>query len=518
MKNLDLKQIIDLHRQGQTTRAGELCDQYIASHPDNAEALYHRALMLIGENKLKQAAPLLNKAVTLDDHFLEAMIALGKLRAKLGRIKAAARIFRRALKADPQSAEAFHGLGMLYQQLGRLEPALRFYEKSAAFKPSELVYANIGHVQKGLGNFEASIAAFHKALTINPHFTKAYQSLASLKQYHFTDDDVHAMRTLLDTVVLSADEKSALHFALGKAFDDGQNFTQAFTHFDEANRLTRKTTTYKMAQTENVISKIMDTFSSDFIKSHSGVGHKSDAPIFIVSMPRSGSTLVEQILASHSMVLGGNELPDLQQVSSESRKLTNKNVDFFTNLSTLTPEHFEQLGALYLDRIKRRYKNTQPYFTDKMPFNFYLIGFIQLILPNAKIIHVKRNPLDTCMGCYKLPFNEQHEFTYNLTELGHYYCQYDRLMKHWHKILPNKIYEIEYETLVHNQERETRRLLEFCHLPWEENCLSFYNTHRKVITESAGQVRQPIYTHAVGQWKHYEAFITPLVMALKPVL
>jgi hypothetical protein len=235
-------------------------------------------------------------------------------------------------------------------------------------------------------------------------------------------------------------------------------------------------------------------------------------------MPRSGSTLVEQILASHSQVLGGNELPDLQHVSAESKKLINKKVDFFTNLPSLTPAHFEQLGAMYLERITKRYKTSKPYFTDKMPFNFQLIGFIQLILPNAKIVHVKRNPIDTCMGCFKLPFNENHEFTYDLLELGHYYLQYDRLMKHWHNVLPGKIFEIEYETLVNHQEQETRRLLEYCGLPWEENCLAFYNTKREVITESAGQVRQPIYQHAVGQWKNYEAFIAPLLMALRPAL
>lgn len=516
--NPALQQILDLHHQGQVERAGELCDQYLTNHPNDTEALYHRAMMLVGENKPNQAAPLLRKAVNVDPTFLEAMITLGKLRTQIGRMKAAARIFWRALKVDPHSAEAFHGLGVLYQQAGKLEKAYAFYEKSAALKPTDLVYANMGHVQKGLGNLSAAAEAFHKALTMNPLFTKAYQSLSSLKQYRFTQDDISAMQHLLATAVLSADEKSALHFALGKAFDDEKQFAKAFSHFEEANQLTRKKITYKSAQTENVTSKMIETFSADFMKSRMNVGHKSEAPIFVVSMPRSGSTLVEQILASHSLVLGGNELPDLQQVSSESRIMISKNVDFFTNLSALTPEHFERLGTLYLDRIKRRYKSNKPYFTDKMPFNFHLIGFIQLILPNAKIIHVKRNPIDTCMGCYKLPFNDQHEFTYNLTELGHYYGQYDRLMKHWHTLLPGKIFEIEYETLVSNQDAQTRRLLDFCGLPWEENCLSFYNTKREVITESAGQVRQPIYQHAVGQWKHYEAFIQPLLMALRPAL
>lgn len=516
--NTRLQPIIDLHRQGQTEHASQLCDEYLTHNPDDVDALYWRAMMLISQEKLKQAAPLLRKATSIEPTFLDAMIALGKVRTQLGRVKGAARIFWRATKVDPTSADAFHGLGVLYQQLGKLEKALTFYEKSAARKPNEFVYANIGHVQKGLGDLEAAATAFHQALTINPHFTKAYQSLGSLKQYRFTKDDITAMKTILTTAILSSDEKSAVHFSLGKAFEDLADYNQAFEHFDKANKLARKNITYQSKHTQSLTDTIINTFSAEFLKAHADSGNKSNAPIFVVSMPRSGSTLVEQILASHSMVLGGNELPDLQQVSSKSKTLLNNQSDFFSNLSNLTDEHFNHLGTMYLERVKKRYKTTKPYFTDKMPFNFQLIGFIQLILPNAKIIHVKRNPVDTCMGCFKLPFNENHEFTYDLIELGHYYCQYDRLMKHWHNLLPGKIFEIEYEALVNNQEAQTRRLLEFCGLPWEESCLAFYNTKREVITESAGQVRQPIYKHAVGQWKNYEPFIEPLLMALRPAL
>lgn len=512
-----LQPIIDLYHQGQNDRAAHLCDRYLDQHPNDKDALYLRAMLLIRKNKLAKAAPLLRKAVNLDPTFLDAMIALGKVRTKLGRVKGAARILWRATKLDNNCAEAFHGLGVLYQQLGKLEKSLRFYKKAAALSPNEFVYSNIGHVEKGLGNFAAATEAFHHALTLNPQFAKAYQSLGSLKQYRFNENDINKMNELLGTAHQHED-KCALHFSLGKAYDDEKNYCLAFEHITAANQLTRATIEYSAQATEKLTNTIIATFTHDLFKNHVQSGQPSDAPIFIVSMPRSGSTLVEQILASHSLVFGGNELPDLEQIWNEAPALLNKPVELFDYLKTITNTELTQLGNAYLERVSKRYKTSKPFFTDKMPFNFHWVGFIQLILPNAKIVHVKRNPIDTCLGCYKLPFNDHHEFTYDLAELGHYYCQYVRLIQHWHQVLPNKLIEIEYEALVNHQEQETRKLLHACGLPWEETCLQFYNTKREVITESAGQVRQPIYKHAVAQWQHYESFITPLLDSLKPVL
>jgi hypothetical protein len=271
-------------------------------------------------------------------------------------------------------------------------------------------------------------------------------------------------------------------------------------------------------RTQQLTTQIIKLFNEPFLTSHKKSGEVSHAPIFIISMPRSGSTLVEQILASHPLVHGGNELPDIQQTLISSRQFSQPGSDILTNLTNLNAKEFKQLGQLYLERIAKRYKTPKPFFTDKMPFNFQLLGFIKLILPNAKIIHVKRNPIDTCMGCFKLPFNEHHDFTYDLKELGHYYSQYHRLMQHWRSVLPNGFYELDYEELVHNQELKTRQLLDYCELPWDENCLTFYKTKRVVITESAGQVRQPIYTTAINAWQPYASYIEPLLTALQPVL
>ena len=308
--------------------------------------------------------------------------------------------------------------------------------------------------------------------------------------------------------------------ALGLEFEGRKEYDRAFEFFDRGNILRRGEEFYDRVENQEKVDLSIEAFSKQFLEDNAGHGHPDPAPIFIVGLPRSGSTLLEQILSSHSMVDGTHELADLPKAIHSNRKLTSstsRRLGYPISVANIDADGFKRLGGDYIERT-RRHRGDRPYFTDKNPNNFLHVGLLHLILPNAKIINARRHPLDSCFGSYKQLFARGQPYTYDLVEIGEYYLQYQRLMDHWHKVLPGKVLDVQYQEVVADLEGQVRRILEYCELEWEESCLRFHETSRSVKSASSEQVRRPIYASAVNTWRHYEAHLGSLIETLEPLL
>jgi hypothetical protein len=306
-------------------------------------------------------------------------------------------------------------------------------------------------------------------------------------------------------------------FALAKASEDRGDYAHAFELYARGNRTRRALEDYDPVQTEMINERIVKVFDAGFVAQHTGRGHPDPAPIFVVGLPRSGSTLIEQILASHSEVDATHELPEVGRLIQHINRDRKDRTAYPEAVLDFSDDAWASLGWSYIERT-RQYRHDAPRFIDKNPNNFASIGLLSLALPNARFINTRRHPLDTCLSCYKQLFAKGQPFTYDLQELGEYYLQYERMMAHWHAVLPGRVLDVQYESVVADQAGETRRLLEFCELPWEEACLRYYETERAIRTASSEQVRRPIYTDSVGLWRHYQRELGELIDILEPIL
>ncbi|MBT6780336.1 MAG: sulfotransferase, partial [Porticoccaceae bacterium] len=345
-----------------------------------------------------------------------------------------------------------------------------------------------------------------------------YFSLSNLKTFRFRDEEVDDMAQRIAQPELDSESKTHFAFSLGKAFEDNKDYDRAFEYYNQGNLEHRNSVIYDPVQTEVAHQKMKETYSEEFFKriKEAAPGSQDPAPIFIVGLPRSGSTLLEQILASHSLVDGTSELPDLGIVSQMIAD-KHKGRSFPGGVLEMSDTELTSLGQEYLSRVER-HRRGAPYFTDKMPNNFAHVGLLQAILPNAKIIDARRHPLDSCVGCFKQHFARGQTFTYDLFELGEFYIEYDSLMKHWDEVLPNKVLRVQYEDVVQDLDTQVKRILDYCGLPFEEGCVNFHETKRSVRTASSEQVRQPIYNKSVNTWMRFESHIDDLKETLEPLL
>jgi hypothetical protein len=326
------------------------------------------------------------------------------------------------------------------------------------------------------------------------------------------------MEAKIDSAELSNESRVNFLFALAKAYEDGGDFERAWRYYEEGNRAQRMSEVYDPVRTEVSNDAIIEVFNHDLLRDNTGIGHPDDAPIFVLGLPRSGSTLLEQILASHSQVEGTSELPYALQVANSLNRNRADGINYPEAVRELSAEHFRRLGADYLEFARMHRREGTPRFVDKMPNNFPVVGLIHLMLPNAKIIDARRHPLDACLGCYRQLFAKGQSFTYDLTDIGEYFLQYQRMMDHWHEVLPGRVLTVQHEAVVCDLETQVRRILDYCELPFEENCLKYYETDRPIRTASSEQVRQPVYTDSLGYWRHYEAHLGELIEVLEPVL
>ncbi|MEK6195531.1 MAG: sulfotransferase, partial [Deltaproteobacteria bacterium] len=377
--------------------------------------------------------------------------------------------------------------------------------KSVSLNPETAgVQMGYAHVLKTVGDQAGALKAYRAAVEAKPHFGEVYWSMANLKIFNFEEEEVSAMLRQLENEKLSESAEYHIRFALGKAYEDKKDYESAWKYYHSGNELKRTEVFHDPVFEQEHNATIAKVFSQEFLDQNSGSGFEAKDPILIVGLPRSGSTLVEQILASHSQVEGTSELPILSRIAESVGRYRADDVGFPLAAADLRKKDWRAYGQQYMEETRRHRLTEKPYFTDKLPNTFSYVGFLQLILPNARVINARRHPYDSCLGTYKQLWGTGQHFSYDMFDLAEYYKNYHTLMTHWHEVLPGKILDVHYEETVLDLETQVRRILDFCGLPFEESCVRYYETDRAVRTASSEQVRQPIYTGALGKWRQYE--------------
>ncbi len=467
--------------------------------------------------RYKDAENLLHRALDLAPAFGAARANLATVLYKQHRYEEAIALLDQMMVEDAQNASHRNLKAVALGHIGGYEEALALYEElTQKFPDNAKLWMSNGHILKTVGRTQDSIAAYRKGLSIQPGLGEIWWSLANLKTLKFSDADVAQMQAALDqTDGLSTEDIFHLHFALGKAYDDHKDATNAFDHYEQANRLRAQQLSYNISKIDAQIDMITEHFTPAFIEDRAGRGAAANDPIFILGMPRAGSTLIEQILSSHSAVEGTMELPDIPVIARrEGRAFPDAPSPWFAALMGLSAEKRVELGEEFLEKTRIHRKTDKSFYIDKLPNNWLYVPLILLILPNAKIIDARRHPMDCCFSNFRQHFAKGQEFSYDLATMGRYYAQYVRLMRHIDAVAPNRICRVIHEDLVDMPEAGIRNLLDYLGLPFEEDCLNFHTNSRAVRTASSEQVRRPINRDGMNQWKAYDAHLQPLRDAL----
>jgi len=427
----------------------------------------------------------------------------------------------RLLKSDPHDPSGRNLKAALLGKLGEVQQAAEIYRRVLDQHPTHpKVWHSYGHALRTSGRQQEAIAAYRRTVELSPAYGEAYWSLANLKTFQFSAEDIEQMLRQLEGQDLSVDDRFHFHFALGKALEDAGDFERSFEHYAEGNRLRRSVIVYEPEAVSERVEQTKALFTPEFLESRRGSGAAAKDPIFIVGLPRAGSTLLEQILSSHSAVEGTMELPDIGAMARELGMRSGAGaVSAYPGvLASLDRDELQALGERFLQNTRIQRKTDAPYFIDKNPGNWMHCGLIQLILPNARIIDARRHPMSCCFSVFKQHFARGNRFSYDLAELGRYYRDYVNQMAHFDLVMPGRIHRAIYEHVVDDTEAEVRRLLDYCGLPFEDGCLRFYENERAVRTASSEQVRRPIYRDSLDQWTHYRPWLDPLEAALGPAL
>jgi tetratricopeptide (TPR) repeat protein len=486
----------------------------LRADPAHVAALCGLAAVSLTVSRPKDALRLLKHALKQSAHLPLARRGLSQALLALGQLPEAESVVRSLLKIEDENPNNWVLLATVYTRLMRQEDALVAFAQAARLNPDEVrLRLSIGHLNKTLGRRRECEQAYKQCLEMDPSMGEAYWSLADLKNYLFSDSEIAAMQSLLKGEDGDDADQAHLHFALGRAFEHKGDYAAAFEHYATANRRRRKIVPFDIEAFENKTRRVRECFDAAFFASRSGAGYPDPSPIFIVGLPRSGSTLVEQILASHSRVEGTFELPNLLTIVREFDHADRAHDAYPEIVRAASLEHLGTLGRRYIEETAPL-RGARPQFIDKMPNNFNHVGLIQTILPRAVIIDARRHPMDACFSTWKQNFAEGQSFSYDLEHLGRYYRCYLSLMDHWDEVLPGKVLHLQYEALIREPELHIRRLLDHCGLPFEPACLKFHETKRAVRTASAEQVRQPLYTSGVGYWRHFESNLGLLRRAL----
>jgi Flp pilus assembly protein TadD len=507
---------LSLEAQGRAAEALPYFEQAVRLAPDNAGFVFNLANTCESLGHLKQAKHYYEQAIALAPNYPEAFCNLGNVLQAEGDNAEAVAAFQQAIRLSDEFVQhypqVYINLGNALMDTGRDEEALAAYQLAVKIQNDASAYLALGNAYLQKGNREEAAVALRRAIDLKPESGSAYRNLVQTRRFREHDSDVIAMEALYQRPDLNDDDRMHLAFALGKIYNDLKDDEHAFACYAEGNRLKRKSIDYSFAEDASYFAAIKETFNPDFFQQRAGSGFNDASPIFIIGMPRSGTTLVEQILASHSQVHGAGELNDLRIVIERACDAHNEN--FPQALLHLSQNEFAQISAGYLERL-HAYAPDAPRITDKMPHNFLYLGLIHLLLPKAKVIHCQRNPMDNALSIFRALFTQGHAYAYDLAELGQYYRLYQDLMAHWRRLMPEGFYELQYEELVTDQEMQTRRLLAYCELPWQEDCLEFHRTKRVVRTASLAQVREPMHTGSVEAWRRYEEQLLAFVDALQ---
>jgi len=499
---------------GRTDEAIALYGKALTLKPAYAEAHNNLGNTLHKLGRSEEALAQYREALTINPNYAEAHDNLGNALAALGRYEEAVLCHKKALTISPDDAETHDHFGNTLHMLGRSKEAIAHHERAIAGRPNDPEFhSNLGHALQALGRLSEASLAFDRAISLTPGKVRYFWNLANSKRFTATDQHLIAMQELArDSSSLAVEEQIQLHFALGKALNDIGDQQRAFNHILQGNSLKRRQIIYDEAATLHRFERIRNAFTPELLREKRGLGDPSGVPVFILGMPRSGTTLVEQILASHPYVFGAGELAEMGKLAGE---ISGPNGSEFPEaIATMSGEQLHQLGGNYLRTVRSMAPQAER-ITDKLPGNFLRVGLIHLALPKARIIHTRRDLRDTALSCFSILWPSGLEQTYDLAELGRYCRTYQGLMEHWRTVLPEGVMlEVQYEDIVDNLEGQARRIVAHCGLEWNDACLAFHKTERSVRTASSSQVRQPIYTSSVGRWRAHKAQLQPLLQEL----
>ena len=500
--------------------AESLLRRQLAHSPQDVAAMRMLAQIAAEREDYAQAERLLQECLKLAPGYSQARFDLARILHSQQKAAPILPLLERLLALEPQSLRYRTLQAAAYNLLGQNERSTQILSGLLAeFPGNELVWLYYGHALRTAGHLDQAIVAYRKSTDLQPGFGEAWFSLANLKTLRFSAGDVAAMQAQLAREDLKDNDRLQFEFALGKALEDAGEFAASFAHYARGNALRRAAVVYDPDSVTRLVQRTQTLYTQEFFSARAGFGSQAPDPIFIVGLPRSGSTLIEQILASHSQVEGTRELPDVPGFALELGALERAGVPpaYPQSVARLTQTQVTSLGERYLAQTRPHRLLGRPRFIDKMPINFFHIGLINLMLPNARIIDARRSPLACCFSNFKQHFQTGLWFSYSLEDIGHYYRDYARLMAHFDAVLPGCIHRVGYEDLVADLEGEVRRLLEYCGLPFEEQCLRFHETRRVVQTASSEQVRRPLYAEGIDQWRNFEPWLGPLKDALGDV-
>ena len=518
----ELRTVISYLASNRLLDAERLVKFFLRGNKTHPEGMRLLAEVLTRKNILDEAQFLLETLVELQPQMVPAQLQLFHVLMRRQRFHAAFEVadkLRREVPSDQHEIKRAYTASAF--AIGHIDEAKALYEELANAHPNDhLIPISQGHIFNATGERDKAIEAFKRCISLKPIHGDSYWSLANTKSYQFTDQEVQDMQALEDSDEIGDLDRIQICFALGKAFEDRKNYVDSFRYYERGNTLKLPSTFYDPEQLHKRVDAQISTCTREFFEERAGAGTPAADPIFIVGLPRAGSTLLEQILASHSMVDGTMELHNILDLA---KRLRGRDADrdemprYPRIMEELDLDLFRQFGDQFIDQT-RVYRASAPYFIDKMPNNFFHIGLIKLILPNAKVIDARRNPMACCFSGYKQLFGEGQEFSYGLSQVGDYYREYVRLMDHWDEVLPGFVLRVQHEDVIDDLETQVRRILGFCGLEFEESCVEFHKTKRTVRTPSAEQVRQPINTSGVDQWRNFEEYLDPLKHALGPEL
>jgi tetratricopeptide (TPR) repeat protein len=512
--------VTDLTAQGKLLKAESLCRKFLQANPTHVEGMRLLAELAVQFGALEDAEYLLESAAEFEPGNLQVkidFIGILRKRQKFTQALSAAESLHDQQPGNPQLKSLY---AIEKMQVGDFEGALDLFDGVLKILPGDAItLTSRGHALKTRGSQKEAIASYKAAISSNPWHGEAYYALSNLKTYSFSADETREMLALEKREELAPASKVHMAFALGKAFEDEQDYTRSFKHYAQGNRLKRQQSNYDAEKMSQELMAQRRYFTREVLDTRANVGFDAPDPIFILGLPRAGSTLLEQILSSHSQVDGTLELPNIlstaQKLRREGRDSDGKSYPEL--LQDFSDEQLRSLGQQYIDDT-RIHRQGAPFFIDKMPNNFRHIGLIKLILPNAKIIDARRHPMACCFSGFKQLFAEGQEFSYDLVDFGRYYNDYVELMDHWDNVSPSSVLRVHYENVVADLETQVARIVEYCGLPFEPACLDYHNTERAVRTASSEQVRQPIYRESVEQWAHFKPFLTALEETLAPSL
>ncbi len=522
LKNLPkiLIAVMDLTAQGKLFKAEAMCKSFLQKNPTNIEAMRLLADIAMRLGAMDDADLLLDSARQFSPRNAQVKIDYIKVLRRRQKFEDALTCSKQLLETDPQNPQFLSVYAIAKMQVSDYEDAINLFDQVLEKIPNDPVtLTSKGHALKTWGKNSQAIESYKLAIQHNHSYCEAFYALSNLKTYQFDNTQLKHMLSLEGEKALMPADKTHLYFALGKAFEDKKDWQTAFDYYTKGNRIKKQQGSYNADSMSAELLDQTDYFSLQKMTQLMQYGHQDSAPIFIVGLPRAGSTLLEQILSSHSMVDGTLELPNMLTIAQQLKRSTlrNEKPSYPDIIDTLESQELYKLGKRYIDETKI-HRQSAPYFIDKMPNNFRHVGLIKSILPHAKIIDARRHPVACCFSGFKQLFAEGQEFSYDMHDIASYYNDYLALMNHWDNVLPNAVLRVQYEDVIDDIETQVRRILNYCKLPFESNCIDFYKTKRAVRTASSEQVRQPINKKGVDQWRNFEGFLMPLQEKLEPSL